>query len=256
MSKINHSNQREFTANNVKILVISSCSKRKAEYSDLSFNDLDSTKKRKRILKSKKRKKYKAVDLYQGYQNREINSAIDELRQDLEVDQLILSAGWGLLEENDLIVSYDASFQSKSDEEIDSLAQRLEIQSDFKKFIKNKEYSLIYIALGPPYMRALGDLDFLQKNADEVVIFCSVEEMDTNLSSRISYFSLEEFWKLEKQNTSVIKSPFYLGKRYQARGSIFRNFVYYLCNYRSPSLSFISWWHLLYDCGCQKEKLS
>lgn len=109
-------------------------------------------------LKKSSSSSTKVRDLYTGNQNRELVKGIDLLRQieNTEVDLSIISAGFGLVEENDTLPTYDCSFSSMKKSKIQERAEWLEIPSDFMKLISSG-YHLVYLALGKKYFLTLGD---------------------------------------------------------------------------------------------------
>jgi hypothetical protein len=99
----------------------------------------------------------KARDMYTGNQSRELIKGVDKLRkiERLHVTLFILSAGFGLVQENELIPPYDCSFSTMSKSQIINRSRKLAIMSDFQEIIKD-DYDLVYLALGKNYLTALG----------------------------------------------------------------------------------------------------
>ncbi len=92
--------------------------------------------------------------MYLGIQHREILTAIENMRKICDVDFYILSAGFGLINEDQVIPAYECSFSKMKDQKIIERSKKLKIVGDFQKIIK-KEYNLIYLALGKKYLTAL-----------------------------------------------------------------------------------------------------
>jgi len=144
----------------LRILVVGSCGKRKINQSTISptCEDLASIDDIKTWLEKSSSSTTKVRDLYTGNQNRELVKGVDLLRQieKTEVKLFIISAGFGLVEENDMLPTYDCSFSSMKKSEIQERAEWLGIPSNFKKLITSG-YDLVYLALGKKYFLTLGD---------------------------------------------------------------------------------------------------
>jgi len=101
---------------------------------------------------------FRVRELYTGNQNRELVKGVDLLRQipQVRVTFHIISAGFGLVEENDTLPSYDCTFSGMKKNEIRERAILLGIPSDFKELLASN-FDLIYLALGVDYFLALGE---------------------------------------------------------------------------------------------------
>jgi hypothetical protein len=143
----------------LRILVVGSCGKKKRSMipnaprcGDL-LSRRDFTKWRKRLSMYSS----KARDMYVGSQPRELTSAVDLLRsiKGVQVDYHIVSAGFGLLGENDIVPPYDCSFTGMRQTELVARASLLAIEHDFRKACRSP-HDFSYFALGSEYMTALG----------------------------------------------------------------------------------------------------
>ncbi|MFW9981128.1 MAG: hypothetical protein ACFFE3_04315 [Candidatus Thorarchaeota archaeon] len=142
----------------MRILVISSCSKRKLHSSPKQPKCHNSLSYRK-IAKWRQRFSDLCVparDMYIGPQNTEIVKAVDLLRTipEIEIQLFIVSAGFGVLDEYDLVPPYDCSFTRMKMAEIRKRAEDLELRSSFLRLIDNN-IDLVYFALGKQYHSAL-----------------------------------------------------------------------------------------------------
>ncbi|MBD3189701.1 MAG: hypothetical protein GF308_03615 [Candidatus Heimdallarchaeota archaeon] len=144
----------------MEILVITSCSKKKAEshINQPSCDEINSKYDRKKYLGTFVEKRA-TRDMYQGAMNISINSAIKKLREFFEVEYYILSAGFGLLQEDWKIPPYNCTFSNMTKKEILERAKLLEIPKDYKKILVKTNPSLIYLALGKDYLLSLGNWD-------------------------------------------------------------------------------------------------
>jgi len=142
----------------MKLFVLTSCSKImtiKQEHG-LTCDDLNAPDKIDYQLRAGSQKK-KARDLFRGPLNISVNAAVDQLRKHFGVCFYILSAGFGLLNEDDKIPPHNCSFSDMSDEEIRTYAMNLGIPEKFKTLIENEQPDFIFLALKPQYLCALGD---------------------------------------------------------------------------------------------------
>jgi len=142
----------------MQMLVVSSCGKKKkVQPSTLpTCDDLSSTnwahwktKLNPYILP--------AAEMYTGNQFTQLLVGVERLRRikGFDIDVYIVSAGFGLLSEQDLIPPYECSFSAMKKGEILSRADTLGIQDDFAKLM-TQGYDFSYLALGKSYMTAIG----------------------------------------------------------------------------------------------------
>lgn len=96
--------------------------------------------------------------MYVGNQPRELTRAVDMLRsiKGVQVDYYIVSAGFGLLNEDNIVPPYECSFTGMRKTELITRASSLEIEHDFCEVCRS-QYALSYLALGSEYMTALGN---------------------------------------------------------------------------------------------------
>jgi len=100
-----------------------------------------------------------ARDLYRGSLNISINSAVTQLRDFFDVSFYIISAGFGIVEENELVPPYNCSFSQMNNEDLIERARLLRIPDDFQEIIEKEKPDLMYLALGKTYLTALGEWD-------------------------------------------------------------------------------------------------
>jgi hypothetical protein len=140
--------------------VIGSCGKKKLIQSTeaLTCDDLDSIDNIRKWRKKLSCTSIRARELYIGNQNRELVKGVDLLRriENIDINFLILSAGFGLVEENDMIPPYDCSFTGMRKSQIQERAEWLNISSDFKELLATG-FDLVYLALGKKYFLTLGN---------------------------------------------------------------------------------------------------
>ncbi|NHK30683.1 MAG: hypothetical protein FK730_04985 [Asgard group archaeon] len=144
----------------MKIVIFASCSKRKSishpkQPTCYELTSKEALEKYRLSITEKRTVK----DMYRGALNISIVQAISVLRLYFEVKYYVVSAGYGIIEENDEIPPYDCTFSSMNSEEIQKHANALQIPQDFNQIIGDEKPDLIYLALGKNYLTALGDWD-------------------------------------------------------------------------------------------------
>jgi hypothetical protein len=160
----------------MRILVVDQCSNAKKApggFQKLDVNTVDSHK-RSELVNQDGVPALPARKLYQGRQQQYINRATRELREAGDtVDRLFISAGFGLVEEDDHIPPYDVTFSDLTPDQIADRSVQLGIHDDLIKLVQETDYDVIFLTLGSDYYRAL-DLEDLIDTVDEettVVIF-------------------------------------------------------------------------------------
>ena len=150
--------------------MVGSCGKKKLKQTLKSPTcaDLDSLDK---IKKWKLKPGFRVRELYTGNQNRELVKGVNLLRQipDVEVGFYIISAGFGLVDENETLPSYDCTFSGMRKKEIKDRAELLGIPSDFKNILTS-DFDLVYLALGTDYFLTLGE-DWLTSSTCSIIGF-------------------------------------------------------------------------------------
>ncbi len=157
----------------MKILVVGSCGKHKRHHGlDAPTCEEISSGKSIEVLKKQFPDKIApARDMYTGNQSRELVKGVDRLRsiQGLDVELSIVSAGFGILREEDLVPPYQCTFAGMRIAEILKRSTALSIATDFRSLCEG-EFHLIYLALGKDYLIALGD-DWTPKEGSTLVKF-------------------------------------------------------------------------------------
>ena len=170
----------------MRICVLGSCGKTKAvnHHKAPTCEDLDTHEKIKFWRKGLSERQLYAGMMYTGNQARELNKGIAKLRSisELKVDYFIISAGFGMLNEEDKIPPYDCSFTGMKKSEIEFRSEILNIPSDFEK-IQAKGYELMYLALGKDYLTSLGN-EWYSNPTQKIVCFQRKMKADhiTNIS--------------------------------------------------------------------------
>lgn len=151
-----------------KILVVTSCTKDKSYLSHLSDGcqiltdqlwDEQDDDRLERDFGALESYRMPAVQLYQGLQHREVMRGVALLRQtfgDGSVDVAIISAGFGVIREQQLLPPYEATFADLSTSRILSLSQRLRIPQKMNELLTKNTYDGVFFLLGENYLISLG----------------------------------------------------------------------------------------------------
>lgn len=204
-----------------KILVISSCSRKKAIKSNkiLDLSELRTVNQRNKILDSNI-EKLQAKYLYNSERINFLNKTLDDLKKTCEkADLFFLSAGFGLVSENEPLPAYDVSFTNKSFEEIIGRAKDLEIQRSIG--LLPDKYDLIFLDLSPSYLQALLPLTKLLAKTKEIVIF------HTPISKKDKIIYLDEKSLISQDRQ---QNYFPISLTTNTRVSILKNFYYFLAH--------------------------
>lgn len=139
-----------------RILVITSCTGEKLYKPDNQlvlddFMDIEMLGKRENELIMFQTT---AGEMYTGSQHLALMNGIKEYRkQGGQIDFGVLSAGYGLLMENDLIVPYEVTFNAMNSQQIKNWSRQQKITEDLQEKIKS--YDLIFFLLGDKYLQAI-----------------------------------------------------------------------------------------------------
>ena len=152
----------------MRILVITSCTGRKKfkPSNQLEYEDFNSSERLCQRTAELDKFKTSAVYMYTGQQHIYLMDGLNQLREtygQTVVDLSIMSAGYGLLGEEDIIVPYNVTFQGLKKKEIMDRSHKHKFNKHVESLISN--YELVVYLLGKEYVQAL-KLPF--QNADLV----------------------------------------------------------------------------------------
>lgn len=157
----------------LRILVVGSCGKKKLYNNPEQPTCHDIDTQRDISFWKKRFPKFcaPARDMYIGPQNAELVKAVDLLRTivDVEVQFIIVSAGFGILQEQDLVPPYDCSFSRMKMVEVRKRSKEQKLWSSIID-VANRGFDLVYLALGKRYFAALGK-DALSKLQIPTIMF-------------------------------------------------------------------------------------
>lgn len=130
-----------------------------------------------------------AQDLYAGRQQQKINQAVRILRTNgHEVDRYFISAGFGLIEEQQELPPYDVTFSGMSKSAIETRADRLGIPTAVWELLTSEAgYDVVFLALGTDYYHSI-DLESTLETlpATSFGIVFNNEELAAQFSNVIS----------------------------------------------------------------------
>lgn len=111
--------------------------------------------------------------MYTGVQHRRLMEGIELIRTTSGqgiIDLCIVSAGYGLLHEKEMIVPYEVTFNDMNKSEIREWARFLKIRESVSE--KTKDYDLVVFLLGDKYLQAL-ELPLDIKGSPELLFLAS-----------------------------------------------------------------------------------
>lgn len=163
----------------MKILIFTCCSKSKSiKFPNQPICNELTSKEKKEYFLARFPDKRKAAELFRGPLNISINSAVRQLREFFDVQYYIVTAGFGIVNEEEILPPHDCSFNEMNKEKVQERAQNLEIPEDYRKIVEEENPDLIYLALGRNYLEALGEWDsnlpcttiaFAESNSNNVI---------------------------------------------------------------------------------------
>jgi hypothetical protein len=155
------------------VLVLSPCSKDKRYEPALDCETVDEHL-REELVQSHREYTTPAADMYTGREHKYVEEAVTHLREVVDVDWYIISAGFGLLRDETEIPSYECGFSDMesvrtrakragydiddltNDETIQAVGREKGIPQAFSNVL-NREYDLLFIVLSEPYLLSVAD---------------------------------------------------------------------------------------------------
>lgn len=227
------------TESRPKVLIINSCGNAKLTYhpNQPLYDDLKKDSSRKQSIERFRELLIRAGSLYTGPQAGCILKAVGILRENHYVDYYIVSAGFGLVNEEVKLPPYDSTFTGKTTVEIQEMAMNLNISDDLHELTKY-DYDFVYLALGRIYLSALGNLIDYKDLGKFIVHYGNhLIEMPTNFRA----FDAQIFVNSNKAS-QILDEP--IGSAYAAKGSILLNYALELRKLKKDiiTLPFDTWW--------------
>lgn len=159
----------------LKTLIITSCTGEKRNKPNNQLVQSDFLNKDILSLRENELMTFKtsAENMYTGMQHLRLMEGIDNLRKSFGreiVDLAIVSAGYGLLSEEEEIVPYEVTFSSMKSKQLDEWAENLNIHNDVCELIKG--YDMVFFLLGDKYLRSI-KLPLEVKENQRLIFFAS-----------------------------------------------------------------------------------
>ncbi|BAZ19259.1 queuine tRNA-ribosyltransferase (plasmid) [Kalymmatonema gypsitolerans NIES-4073] len=146
------------TISRLRTLIITSCTGKKLHNptNQLTIEDFKDTERLRERTQSLSEFSCPSGQMYTGLQHLRLMEGVDILRSHFGrevVDVKIISAAYGLIPEDKVIVPYSVTFNSMKSDEISSWANFIGIHKDFQEAVIG--YDLVFVLLGDKYIRAL-----------------------------------------------------------------------------------------------------
>lgn len=174
----------------MRILIVDQCSsaKKGTERHEPLYEETIDSEPRRELVEEDGVASYRAGELYQGRQQQRINEATELLDQAGDtVDRVFISAGFGVVGEDEELPLYDVTFSDMSTTEIDERAAKLEIHEDLYELIVGSDYEVVFFALGSDYYRSAKLSRLLPDVSEETfVVFFNQEEFDEEYDNGLS----------------------------------------------------------------------
>ena len=173
----------------MQILIIDQCSGSKSHPEDYPVINQEETKSEdpESLLQSLGIEGIRAKDLYDGKQQRRITEAVHTLtRNGHGVERFFISAGFGLVNENQRLPPYEATFNSMSHAEIAERKDRFRLTQQLKELI-DADFDIIFLALGGKYYDTI-ELDTLLSSTpvETTVVLFNQENLEGKYEQAIS----------------------------------------------------------------------
>ncbi len=143
------------------ILIIDQCSGSKYVPEGeqvFGIDDIDNSS-REALLNQDSAIGVEAGELYTGRQQESISNAVRRLRSDgHHVERYFISAGFGLVSENERLPPYEVTFSGMSVSEIRNRSDRLSIRTDLNRVLDQSDYDIVFFTLGSDYYTSI-DID-------------------------------------------------------------------------------------------------
>ncbi|OYR50450.1 hypothetical protein DJ73_15870 [Halorubrum sp. Ea1] len=174
----------------MRILIIDQCSGTKSHPADYPVVDQEGTKNEdiETLLQSLGIEGIRAKDLYDGKQQRRITEAVHALTtKGHNVERFFVSAGFGLVNEDQRLPPYEATFNSMSQAEIAEREERFQLTQRLRELIDTGDFDIVFLALGAKYYDTI-DLNGLLSSTpvETAVVLFNQEEMEEKYEQAIS----------------------------------------------------------------------
>ncbi|ODR80176.1 queuine tRNA-ribosyltransferase tRNA-guanine transglycosylase [Haladaptatus sp. W1] len=132
--------------------------------------------------------KIAARDLYTGRQQENVKEAMRWLGDEgHNVSRYFISAGFGLVQEDEELPPYEVTFSSMKVKEIRERSKQLGIQQDLRPVLEETDYDLVFFTLGKDYYTSI-DIDEMVQTvrADRIGVVFNRELVDEQFDNIVS----------------------------------------------------------------------
>ncbi len=174
----------------MRILIIDQCSGTKSHPADYPVVDQEGTKNEdvESLLQNLGIEGIRAKDLYDGKQQRRITEAVHALTtKGHNVERFFISAGFGLVNEDQRLPPYEATFNSMSQAEIAEREERFQLTQRLRELINTGSFDIVFLALGAKYYDTI-DLNGLLSSTpvETTVVLFNQEDLEGKYEQAIS----------------------------------------------------------------------
>ena len=175
------------------ILIITSCTGEKKFHPDNQLVQTDFEAPPILSSREKELSEYSlpAGEMYTGLQHLRLMEGIKSLRDKFGnsvVDLFIVSAGYGLIPENKMVVPYEVTFNTMNGTGILAWSKKLHIHQDLNQLIA--QYDLVIFLLGDKYLKAI-ELPFESAGEDQKLLFLASGMSKKMIPAQAPYYFAE-----------------------------------------------------------------
>ena len=178
------------TRDDLNILVVDQCSGSKAVPDDAPIFDADETLafSKEALLGRDNVPAIAAADLYTGRQQEYVADAVRHLRrQGHGVDRYFVSAGFGLVAEDEPLPPYEVTFSGMNVGQIRARSEQLHVQDDLHRVLARADYDIVFFTLGSTYYTSIDIDDAVQKiPANTIGVVFNRELVDQQFDNIVS----------------------------------------------------------------------
>ncbi len=129
-----------------------------------------------------------AKDLYTGRQQEFVKEAVRRLKgEGHDVERYFISAGFGLVSEDEPLPPYEVTFSSMGVADIRERSKQLSIQADLEQVLNESDYDVVFFTLGKDYYTSI-DIDNMVQNvrSDRIGVVFNRELVDDQFDNIVS----------------------------------------------------------------------
>ena len=175
---------------NLEVLIIDQCSGSKEVPDGASVFDEEETLQYSAtdLLERRNVPGIAAKDLYSGRQQEFVKEAVRHLKQQGHVvNRHFVSAGFGLVGEDELLPPYETTFSSMNVGEIRDRSEKLRIKEDLKRVLRESSYDLVFFTLGSDYYTSVDIDEMVQEiGPDRIGVVFNREQVDEQFDNIVS----------------------------------------------------------------------